>query len=721
VQDPTNPEEQPEKPRSRQRHILLRIDSWIDSTVWNAGFRAAEIWEDVTIFFRRFRARGWKRIVFELAGEGMTLGVAGSVVMLALAMPAFEATQGDWRNRGNFAVTFLDRYGNVIGHRGIIHENSVPVDQLPDYFVKAVLATEDRRFFDHFGIDVFGLFRALTVNAQAGGVVQGGSTLTQQLAKNVFLTNERSIERKIKEAFLAIWLEANLSKKEILSLYLDRTYMGGGTFGAAAAAQYYFGKSITDVNLAEAAMLAGLFKAPTKYAPSVNLPAARARANDVLSNLVQSGFMTEGQVIAARRNPASVVDRAQVESPDFFLDWAFDEVQRLSARFPERSLIVRTTVDMSLQKAAEDAITSSLMEFGDRYHAKQGASVMIENGGAVRAMVGGRDYGESQFNRATKALRQPGSSFKIYTYSVAMENGMTPTTTIVDAPISWGNWSPHNYENRYEGKVTLTTAIAQSINTIPVRLAKEHFGIQPIRDMAKRFGVETPIRNDKTIPIGTSEVTVLDQATAYSVFPTGGFQSRRHGITQIAGYDGKILYDFDRDEPQPQRVLSAQANAYMNQMLTQIPVIGTGRKAALDNGIVVGGKTGTTQAYRDAWFIGFTGNYTCAVWFGNDDYTSTNNMTGGTLPAMTFKKIMDYAHQGIVLKPIPGIDNPFPVQKPQTVAAKKAPAPTDQPVLPPPVRPRTLSADSTRILRDLGEKLKEAPPLNAQKVATAAP
>ncbi len=730
MEDPSNrengPKSEPEapqdngagKPRRRKRYFFLRLDSWIDSTLWNAGFRLAEAWEEITIFFRRFRVRGWKRIVFELLGEGLTLGAAGSVVMLMLAMPAFEATQGDWRNRGNFAVTFLDRYGNVIGHRGIIHENSVPVDQLPDYFIKAVLATEDRRFFDHFGIDVIGLFRAVTVNAQAGGVVQGGSTLTQQLAKNIFLSNERSIDRKIKEAFLAIWLEANLSKKEILSLYLDRTYMGGGTFGAAAAAQFYFGKSITDVNLAEAAMLAGLFKAPAKYAPHVNLPAARARANDVLSNLVQSGLMTEGQVIAARRNPASVVDRAQIETPDYFLDWAFDEVQRIATRFPERSLIVRTTIDMGLQKAAEDSVQSSLLEYGERYHAKQGASVMIENGGAVRAMVGGSDYGESQFNRATKALRQPGSSFKIYTYSVAMESGMTPTSTIVDAPITWGNWSPHNYENRYAGKVTLTTAIAQSINTIPVRLAKEKLGIQPIRDMAKAMGVETPIRNDKTIPIGTSEVTVLDQATAYAVFPADGMQSRRHGIEQITGYDGKVLYDFTRDEPAAKRVLSEKANSYMNQMLTQVPVIGTGRKAALDNGIVVGGKTGTTQAYRDAWFIGFTGNYTCAVWFGNDDYTSTNNMTGGTLPAMTFKKIMDYAHQGIVLKPIPGISDPFPAQKPQTASAKK-PADPANGGLPPLVRPRSLSVDSTKILRDIGEKLKEAAPLEAQKLAVA--
>ncbi len=705
--DPDNPEKQPRK----KRHLLLKLDSWIDSTIWNAGFRSAEIWEDITIFFRRFRVRGWKRIVVELAGEGLTWGSVGAVLMLALAQPAFEATKEDWRNRGDYAVTFLDRYGNVIGHRGVIHQNSVPIDELPDSLIKSVLATEDRRFFSHFGIDVIGLFRAVVTNAQAGGVVQGGSTLTQQLAKNLFLSNERSIDRKITEAFLALWLEANLSKKEILSTYLDRAYMGGGTFGAAAAAQFYFGKSITDVNLAESAMLAGLFKAPAKYAPHVNLPAARGRANEVLTNLVQSGLMTEGQVIAARRSPATVVDRDQVESPDFFLDWAFDEVMRLSPRFHQHSLVVRTTIDMSLQHAADDSMETSLREYGESYHAKQGAMVMIENGGAVRAMVGGRDYGESQFNRATKALRQPGSSFKVYTYSVAMENGLTPDSIVVDAPISWGNWSPHNYENRYAGRITIATAVAQSINTIPVRLAKEKLGIAPIRAMATNLGVESPVRNDVTIPIGTSEVTVMDQATAYAVFPAGGMQSRRHGVTQILDYGGDVLYDFDKDEPPAKRVLSERADAYMNQMLSRVPYVGTARRAALDNGILTAGKTGTTQAYRDAWFIGFTGNFTTAVWFGNDDYTSTNKMTGGTLPAMTFKRLMDYAHQGITLRAIPGVTAPPP---PKTVAAKPAAG-----APPPLVRPRMLSVESTRLLKDLGEQLKTAAPLAAQKVASA--
>ncbi|WP_226951435.1 transglycosylase domain-containing protein [Rhizobium terrae] len=715
--EPKSPDE---RPRSR-RHLLLRIDSWIDSTVWNLGFRLGEIWEEITIFSRRFRVRGWKRVGFELAGEAMTLGTAGFVLLLALAQPAFEETHEDWRNRGDFAVTFLDRYGNTIGHRGIIHEDSVPIDQLPDHLIKAVLATEDRRFFDHFGIDFFGLARAMSENAKAGGVVQGGSTLTQQLAKNLFLTNERSIERKIKEAFLSLWLEANLSKKEILSLYLDRAYMGAGTFGAAAAAQFYFGKNITEVNLAESAMLAGLFKAPAKYAPHVNLPAARARANEVLSNLVQSGLMTEGQVIGARRSPASVIDRADAKAPDFFLDWAFDEVQRLAAagKIKEHSVIVRTTIDTGLQQAAEAAMESSLREYGESYKVKQGAMVMIENGGAVRAMVGGRDYGESQFNRATKALRQPGSSFKLYTYSAAMEHGYTPESTISDAPITWNGWSPQNYGRSYKGKVTLLSAMAQSLNTVPVRLAKDVLGTDVIVQTAKAFGIETPLRKDKTIPLGTSEVTVLDQATGYAVMPAGGMQSRRHGIEQVLGYGGDVLYDFNRDEPPARRVLSEKATSSMNRILTQIPVIGTARKAALDGGIVTGGKTGTSQSYRDAWFIGFTGNYTTAVWFGNDDFTSMNNMTGGSLPAMAFKTVMDYAHQGIELRAIPGIQNPLPTgdHKGSPVAKKKEGS--EPTVLQALVRPRSLSAESTRLLKQIADSLKSAAPLSSAPARVA--
>nr|WP_210347576.1 MULTISPECIES: transglycosylase domain-containing protein [Agrobacterium] len=702
---------------------MLRIDSFIDSGLWTAAARLVDFWEDVTIASRKLHVRGWKKLAVNLTCDALTFGTAGSIVLLALAMPAFEETKKDWRYRGDFAVTFLDRYGNTIGHRGIIHEDSVPIDQMPDHFIKAVLATEDRRFFDHFGIDFIGLARAMSENARAGGVVQGGSTLTQQLAKNLFLTNERSLERKIKEAFLALWLEANMSKKEILSLYLDRAYMGGGTFGAAAAAQFYFGKNLTDVTLAESAILAGLFKAPAKYAPHVNLPAARARANTVLSNLVQSGLMTEGQVIGARRNPATVIDRADVKAPDYFLDWAFDEVQRLAAegKFRDHTVVVRTTIDTGLQQAAEQAMEMGLREFGEGYRVKQGAMVMIENGGGVRAMVGGRDYGESQFNRATAALRQPGSSFKVYTYSAAMEKGMKPETLISDAPVTWRGWSPQNYGRSYAGRVTLQMALAKSYNTVPVRLAKDVLGTQVIVDTAKAMGVATPLRSDKTIPLGTSEVTVLDQATAYAVFPADGMQSRRHGIEQVLDYEGNVLYDFSHDEPPAKRVLSEDANSKMNQMLVTIPVMGTARRGALDNGIVSGGKTGTSQAYRDAWYVGFTGNYTTAVWFGNDEFTPMNNMTGGALPAMTFKRLMDYAHQGMELRPIPGIQNPLPTGARPQPSAEVAAASANTPSMPALTRPRSLSAEATRVIRSIAKKMKDASALSVttQKVADA--
>ena len=716
-------DEKDDKKGRKKRHILLRIDSFIDSGLWTAGARLVDFWEDVTIASRKLHVRGWKKLLVNLTCDALTFGTAGSVVLLALAMPAFEETKKDWRYRGDFAVTFLDRYGNTIGHRGIIHEDSVPIDQMPDHFIKAVLATEDRRFFDHFGIDFIGLARAMSENARAGGVVQGGSTLTQQLAKNLFLTNERSLERKIKEAFLALWLETNMSKKEILSLYLDRAYMGGGTFGAAAAAQFYFGKNLTDVTLAESAILAGLFKAPAKYAPHVNLPAARARANTVLSNLVQSGLMTEGQVVGARRNPATVIDREDVKAPDYFLDWAFDEVQRLAAegKFRDHTVVVRTTIDTGLQQAAEQAMEMELREYGEGYRVKQGAIVMIENGGGIRAMVGGRDYGESQFNRATAALRQPGSSFKVYTYSAAMEKGMKPETLISDAPVTWRGWSPQNYGRSYAGKVTLQMALAKSYNTVPVRLAKDVLGTQVIVDTAKAMGVATPLRSDKTIPLGTSEVTVLDQATAYAVFPAGGMQSRRHGIEQVLDYEGNVLYDFSHNEPPAKRVLSEDANAKMNQMLVTIPVMGTARRGALENGIVSGGKTGTSQAYRDAWYVGFTGNYTTAVWFGNDEFTPTNNMTGGALPAMTFKRLMDYAHQGMELRPIPGIQNPLPTGARPQPSAEVAAASTNTPTMPALTRPRSLSAEATRVIRSIGRKMKEATALSVttQKVADA--
>ncbi|MDN2568462.1 PBP1A family penicillin-binding protein [Aquibium sp. A9E412] len=697
---------EPRKSRSPKASKLLELDAWIDSTLYEAGFAAGEWWENVTIFFRRFRVYGWRRAAVELLSEGFTLGTAGCILLLALALPAFEETARDWRAQNAFAITFLDRYGEEIGQRGIIHRDSVPVDELPDHVVKAVLATEDRRFFEHFGIDAIGLVRAMFENVRANSVVQGGSTLTQQLAKNLFLTNERTFERKIKEAYLALWLETNLTKKEILQLYLDRGYLGGGTFGIAAAADFYFEKSVNELTLAEAAMIAGLFKAPARYAPHINLPAARARANEVLTNLVQADFMSEGQVLSARLNPATPVDRDDRDSPDYFLDWAFEEIKRIVPRGAPQTLVARTTIDLAIQRAAEESLEFHLRQHGQQYGVEEGAIVVVETNGAVRAIVGGRDYGKSQFNRATHAQRQTGSSFKPYVYAVAMENGFAPDSVISDRPISWGGWAPKNYTRGYAGRVNLTTALAKSYNTVPVRLAKEHLGVGPIKALVEAMGVESPLNGHKTMVLGTSGMTVMDQATGFSVFANGGLAGMRHGIAQLLTHSGEVVYDVRRDAPAPRRVLSPEAVAKMNSILVQIPEWGTGRRAALE-GLRSAGKTGTTQSYRDGWYVGFTGNYTAAVWLGNDDYRPTRRMTGGSLPAMVWNRLMTYAHQNIDLKPIPGIDNPLPEADPALVA--EADGAEGDGTLPEDLRPPVLSSRTTQVLRGIAEAFREAP------------
>ncbi len=606
----------------------------------------------------------------EVACEGLTLGLAGFILLLALAQPAFEASEKDWRAQSDYSVTFLDRFGVEIGRRGVLHDDAEPIDALPDHFIKAVLATEDRRFFDHFGIDLFGLTRAMIENARAKSVVQGGSTITQQLAKNLFLTNERTIERKIKEAFLALWLEFNLSKKEILKLYLDRAYMGGGAFGVAAASEFYFGKNVKEINLAEAAMLAGLYKAPAKYAPHINLPAARARANEVLTNMVQAEYMTEGQVISARRNPAQIVERDNKDSPDYFLDWAYEEVKQMSAGFPTQTLVVRTTVDPGIQSAAEEAITSSLRQSGEDYNVSQAALVVIERGGAVRAIVGGRDYGTSQFNRATNAHRQPGSSFKPFVYTTAMLNGYTPESMIVDASITVRGWSPKNYSRGYAGRVNLTRALVKSINTVPVRLGVQ-MGRKKIVETARKMGIVSPLLANPSMPLGTNDVTVMEMTNAFGVFMTGGYETGRHGIMQITDSAGKVFYSRSNSAPKPKRLIDEKAIAALNLILSQVPEWGTGRRAALD-GIKSAGKTGTTSGYRDAWFVGYTGNYVSAVWFGNDNYLPTNRLTGGNLPAMTWKKLMTYAHQNIDIKPIPLLENQQVATKRNSTGPKQA-------------------------------------------------
>ncbi len=671
--------------RTRLKRFALAADSWLDAGLWGAGRRAGEIHERIRSVADRLTVTGGKRVAAEFASEGLNVGIVGALILLMLALPAFRIGNEEALRSQVFAVTFLDRYGAPIGHRGARHDDSLKLEEMPDHLIEAVLATEDRRFYDHFGIDVIGTSRALLVNTRASGVVQGGSSLTQQLAKNLFLNNERSLDRKIKEAFLALWLEARLSKNEILKLYLDRAYMGGGTFGAAAAAEYYFGKSVKDVSLAEAAMLAGLFKAPTKYAPHVNLPAARARANDVLNAMVDAGFMTAGQVDSAKRNPATPVDRKRDSSPDYYLDWAFDAVKELANEGKlgaDRVLTVKTPHDTAIQQRADEAIETILRQHGPAYRVRQAATVVMDPDGAVRAIVGGRDYGASQFNRATAGLRQPGSSFKPFVYAAALSAGLyKPNTIVTDRPVCIGNWCPNNYGRSYAGSMPLTVALAKSINTIPVQMSiaigratgETHearaaaIGRRKIVETARAMGLTTPLIDTVSLPIGAGEVTVIDMAAGYSVLANGGRRAKPYAAIEIANSQGEVIYRHDRDEPEPKQVLSSQVAQDMNFMLSKVPTEGTGRRAALD-GVVTAGKTGTTNGYKDAWYVGYSGNLVGAVWFGNDNSTETANMTGGSLPAMTWKEIMQFAHQGLELKPIPGV----PIADPKGAAVARA-------------------------------------------------
>ena len=698
--------------KPKLKRALLGADSWIDFSLFRSAVGLREHWERFSTLMDRFHTAGWRRWANELVSEATTWGTAGLVLMLALALPAFrETSDNDWLKKSELAVTFLDRYGNEVGTRGIRHNDSVPLDQFPDSLIKAVIANEDKRFYDHFGIDVPGIARAFVTNARAGGVVQGGSSITQQLAKNLFLNNERTLDRKIKEAFLALWLEARLTKNEILKLYLDRAYMGGGAFGVDAAAKYYFNKSARDVDLPESAMLAGLFKAPTKYSPNVNLPAARARANVVLDRLVESGFMTEGQVFGARRHPATPVDRRDDRAPNYYLDWAFDQMKKLVDTFPksmtERVFVVRTALDPNLQRVADLSIENSLRQYGQEYHASQAAAVLMDTDGSVRAMVGGRDYGASQFNRATDSLRQPGSSFKPYVYATALEHGLTPNSIVVDAPICIGNWCPHNYGGGYRGAMPLITALTHSINTVAVRLSimigngNAKLGRAKIIKTAHDMGIHTPLPDTPSLPIGADGVELLDHVGAYATFPNLGMKVVAHSILEVRTGDGKLIWRYDRDGPKPVRVLPVRVAQDMIKMMNSVVENGTGRRARLD-GITVAGKTGTTNAFRDGWFMGYTGNFVCGIWMGNDDYTSTNRMTGGSLPAMAWHSIMAYAEQGVEIKQLPGIPVPHDRQPEAEALQTKKGEP------PPPPRPIMLTKRGADILVRLEQMMDDA-------------
>lgn len=687
----------------------LKIDSWIDSGLYSSWTRFRDWWSGYSSFFGRFEVKGFPRALNEVACEGLTLGVGALLVLATFALPAFEIAQGKMNLSDEYSVTFLDRFGNEIGKRGLLRDDSVPLEEIPDYMIKATLATEDRRFFEHFGVDVMGTFRALAENARHDAVVQGGSSLTQQLAKNMFLSPERALSRKIKEAIIAIYLENHFTKAEILKLYFDRAYLGGGSYGVEAAAQYYFGKSIREVNLSEAAMLAGMFKAPTRYAPHVNLAASRARANEVLTNMVEAGFLSEGQVYGARMNPAKIVERGDTNTPDYFLDWAFEEVQRLMRGKQDHILVARTTVDVGLQKMAENALGQTIKQFGRSRNFDNGALVSMETDGAVRAMVGGKDYGESQFNRASHAYRQPGSSFKGYVYLTALENGFTPESSVSDGPVSCGRWAPKNYSGGYRGRMTLRMALAKSINTIAVKLSLQ-VGREKVLANLTKMGI-THLKKTCSLALGDNGMTPLEHTGGYAVFAAGGMEVRPYAVEEIRTLGtSEIMYNHDRDEPARKQIFERNVVEELNTMLQAVVLEGTGKAAQLDY-TYSAGKTGTSSAYRDAWFIGFTGQYVTGVWLGNDDFTPMARVTGGSFPAQTWHEYMMGAHDTDNIPQIPGIElHPAQVAEQARLAATMAqnsPADSEMPA-PPPESVKDMSTSTRQILEKLSTMLKDA-------------
>ncbi|MEO1607930.1 MAG: PBP1A family penicillin-binding protein [Pseudomonadota bacterium] len=660
--------------RQGSRHRLvnwIELDAWFDSTISGILHAIAYRYSAASSFFARFRLQGWSRIANELASEILTLSAGGMILMYTLALPAFkEIDQKNWLAMDQFSVTFQDKNGNFIGKRGINLNDAVPLEEIPDYMIKAALATEDRRFFEHFGVDFIGTFRALVENIRANSVVQGGSTLTQQLAKNLFLSPERSIVRKLKEIYLSLWLEARLTKRQILKLYLDRSYMGGGAFGVEAASQFYFAKSVRNINMAEAAMLAGLFKAPTKYAPHINLPGSRARANEVLSNLVEAGYYSPGQVYDARLNPAQPIEQRDIETPDWFLDFAYEEIQKKIKDKRDFVLIARTTIDMDLQQAAEQAVTSKFgsnrLRNAQRRRAETtSALISMETDGAVRAIVGGRDYGESQFNRATHAQRQPGSSFKVYVYATALENGYSLRSPLYDRGVNCGRWSPRNYNGSYGSgaRVTMTDAVRRSLNTTAVAISLS-IGRQNVIDLTKRLGI-SGIKPSCSMALGDRGITLIEHAAGYAAFANGGLKVEPYAILETYNSQGELVYARKRDELKPERVLSKSTATQMNQMLATVVSSGTGRAAQLDFTHAVG-KTGTSSGYRDAWFMGFTGRYVTGVWVGKDNFSPVyrsrgRGMTGGSVPAQIWQAYMSVAHKSMNIPTIPGL-KPHPSQ-----------------------------------------------------------
>jgi penicillin-binding protein 1A len=550
------------------------------------------------------------------------------------------------------SVLILGLNGATLATRGDMGGAEVPLRELPDYVPKAFVAIEDRRFYSHHGIDPWGILRAGVRDVLHRGATQGGSTLTQQLAKNLFLTQERTVTRKAQEAVLALWLEHKFSKAQILELYLNRVYFGSGAYGIEAAAQRYFGKSARKLTLPEAAMLAGLVQAPSRLAPSRNPDGAERRAGMVIAAMADLKMIGDEAAKRALISPARAIKPSGGGSVNYVADWVMDAVDDLIGHV-EADIVVETSIDPTLQAAAEQSLDDVLAQKGDKLNVGEGALVAMTPDGVVRALVGGRNYAESQFNRAIAARRQPGSAFKPFVYLTALEHGLTPDTVREDKPISVQGWRPENFEHEYLGPVTLTQALANSLNTVSVRLTME-VGPAAVVRTAYRLGIESKLEPNASIALGTSEVSVIELVSAYATFANGGLAVAPHVVERIRAADGKTLYT--RSAQALGRIVDPRTVGMMNTMMRETLVNGTARRADLP-GWLAAGKTGTSQDFRDAWFIGYTSRLVTGVWLGNDDNSPTKKAVGGGLPVEIWSRFMRTAHQGIAPSALPGLND----------------------------------------------------------------
>ena len=550
-------------------------------------------------------------------------------------------------------IMMLANNGSVLAQEGAFFGDAARIGQLPDYVPNAVIAIEDHRFRSHYGIDPVGLIRAMGRNILARHFVQGGSTLTQQLAKNLFLTQEKTLTRKAQEAVLAIWLESRFTKDEILQLYLNRVYFGGGAYGVEQAAHTFFNKSASELSVMEAARLAASLKAPTNYDPVNHPDESTTRAKLVIAAMQDQGFLSPIDAIDATTEESAASHVASHPPRQYAVDWIDGQLEQLVKGY-DQSIIIETSIDPNIQANAEQALATRLQANGQKLSVSQGAVVVMDNQGAVLALVGGKSYEKSQFNRATKSVRQPGSAFKAFVYLTAIEQGYNPKSVEIDAPFKVGNWSPENYKHKYLGQVTLEQAFAQSINTVAARLTVA-LGPEQVALTAQRLGIASKLGHDASLALGTSEVTPMEMTQAFVPFANGGTAVSPWVVKRIITRGGKVLYEHKGNGLG--QVITTENLGQMNQLLRAVVHEGTGTKAQFGNWDI-GGKTGTSQDYRDAWFVGFTPYLTAAVWLGNDDNSPTKEVTGGSLPALIWRDIMEPAHRGLKWLPLPGTAGP---------------------------------------------------------------